>query len=225
MDKFTAEIASRKDLSQAEIVARKDQLVTEIMSREGLAEKDRAATAARLDTELASRERMTTLENDTRIKLAGDENKYKILIAQNQGASGLYDTYQKAVNAINTSTMDAANKQKALDDQYAILQAGMTMYSDVDSLALDGILNPAPNGTGGTTGSGGSGGPGENPGSGELMLKQEEWDKKAQATPKPEQGAYVTGRGTIYERFDPVSYNAALAKWQKYMDALGPRPA
>jgi hypothetical protein len=83
---------------------------------------------------------MATIENDTRIKLAGDENKYKILIAQNQGASGLYDTYQKAVNAIMTSSMDEKNKQAAIDVQYQSLQAGMQMYSDVDSLGIDKIL-------------------------------------------------------------------------------------
>ncbi|MFA6204465.1 MAG: hypothetical protein WC710_14905 [Gallionella sp.] len=201
MDKFTAEIASRKDLSQAEIVARKDQLVTEIMSREGLAEKDRAATAARLDTELASRERVASLENDTRIKLAGDENKYKILIAQNQGASALYDTYQKAVNAINTSTMDAANKQKALDDQYAILQAGMAMYSDVEGLNIDGIINPPEN----------SGVPGTPPGE-SLVAKQKAWDDAVAALgPKPP----TSPRGTT----------PAMEAWQRKYDALGPRPA
>lgn len=141
MDKLTTELASRKDLSNADIAARKDQLVTEIISREKLSEADRTAVAARLDTELASRERIATMENDTRIKLAGNEEAYKLLVSQSQGAASLYDTYQKAVNAIMTSTMNEENKQAAINVQYQVLQAGMKMYSDVESIGLDQIVN------------------------------------------------------------------------------------
>lgn len=197
MNRLTTELASRKDLSQAEIVARKDQLVTEIMSREKLAEADRTAVAARLDTELASRERISTLENDTRIKLAGDETAYKILISQSQGAAGLYDTYQKAINAIMTSSMDAANKQKALDDQYLSLKAGMTMYQDVEGLNIDSIINPPP----------GGGGVGGNPGSGALMIAQQNWDN-------------AVAKINSNPNFTKAGQNKA-----GQIAALGPRPA
>ena len=229
LNKWTADMALRKDLSAAEIAARKDQLVTEIASREGISTADRVALSSRLDTELASRERIATLENDTRVQLAGKDNEYKLLISNNQGAASLYDTYQKAINAINTSELDAANKQKALDDQFAILQAGMGMYRDVESLNLDGIIGTVDGGVQGGDGwlppepggtlPGAPVGPGANPGGGtdaiaasELASRQSAWDTAiANLGPAP-----------VWD--DTANYEPNLAAWNEKVAALGPRP-
>jgi len=125
-----------------------------------------------------------------------------------------------------TSTMDAANKQKALDDQYAALKAGMTMYQDVEGLDLDNIINPSgsttnlPTGTDNAT-QPATGGLGDNPGGGDLMIAQQEWDNAMSVLAKPSTQSF----GENSSHFDKVGYDNAIKAWKDAVTALGPRPA
>lgn len=194
-------------------------------SREGIAGADRTSVEGRLNTELASRERIAAIDNDTKIKLSSKDGEYKLLVANSQGAAGLFDTYQKAVNSINMSSVSAATKQQSIDIQFAILQAGMAMYKDMGTLNLDAILNPP----GGDTGVGGT-----NPGAGStdvaLEQRQAEWDSKKAAIQQPVGYNELYWNPGVQHEVGQVNpnaqaeYTARMAAYQAAIAALGSRP-
>lgn len=159
--------------------------------------------SSQFNTAETNKQNMQILDNDNRVKLAQMEMDYKELVVQNEGAAGLYDTYQKALNGILlNNTLDAANKQKAIDSTFAAMQDGMGMYSSIAGLNLGDIL---PGGTGSVGGTGTPGTP--PPGSAtaannasaaaDLLSRQSAWDAKKAAIP-PGKGARA-----LVERLGP----------------------
>ena len=100
------------------------------------------ATSAQSNATETNKMNMQLIDDQNKIQLANINTSYQGLVAANEGAAQLYDTYQKAINVILTNPdMDAANKQAAINAQLGMMQAGMAMYSGIEGLNLNSLLD------------------------------------------------------------------------------------
>lgn len=175
---------------------------------------------------------MANLDNANKVKLAEINTSYQTLVEQNRGAATLYDTYQRAINAIlMNKDLTPESKQQAINMQIGMLQAGMAMYSETSGLNLEAILNFSNTGGGGEEGGGG-----ETPANGvtpisqvgqtgneqiaDLATRQREWDAARNAIGTWDPNEIDTGGSAgRAERLRKAkeAYDKALAD-------LGPRP-
>ena len=100
------------------------------------------AAAGQFNAAEANKMNMQLIDDQNKVQLANINTSYQGLVAANQGASQLYDTYQRAINAILTSAdMNAETKQSAINMQLEMMQAGMAMYSGINDLNISGLLD------------------------------------------------------------------------------------
>ena len=210
--------ASQDAMTRAALpIAQADAITAATAGKYG-ADSANAASQFNITQGQQERERiMQLINNDNKIELIEIEAKYKNQIEQNKGATGLYDTYMRAIN--NILSGDSPSKTADIRLLTDSLKTGMQMYTDIDNLGIAAII-------GGGSSGGGTPPPGSTPPTGgvdavvdqyaydtspaagddqmitDLKNAQDYWDKQPAAYrtgPRPEiRTARWTGKKYIY---------------------------
>ncbi len=150
-----ADAANQQKLQAANAALQTGLAASDAAVRQSMQVYDAAIKQAMQGLDNDNKLQLATMDADNRVKLAGIEAEYKNQLQASQSMAASYQSMVDGMSRIMISPdMDAAAKQKAIDNLTTLYRGALAMQSDITGLELGLLLNgdeaPAPEGTAGT---------------------------------------------------------------------------
>lgn len=124
--------ATDKQIASQQLIAQ-----SQINSQQSIADKENTVKLQLQQIDAETKKSLATLDEGTKIKLQSLDAKDKQLLQTNISAANAYAQLAQALSAISTSTtMDAAAKQQASDNQIGLFRQSLQALGQVSGLDL-----------------------------------------------------------------------------------------